>query len=147
MSGWAAPTRLAQSCKSCPSRQCICPSAQHPEAPGPKHILPQKAKPSRTSIQSFPKMLDHMSETNMNIPPGVGCALQVPNRAVQTGGGQGPQRVYSTVSLGATTSPQQCLLKANEVIALTVLYVPLTAITGNGTSYHSICKNMPRAPS
>lgn len=79
-----------------------------------------------------------MPRPNLKISLGRYCALPAPNRAAESGGGPGPQAVYSTAHLGATASSQRWLLKANK-LALVVLGVPLRAVTGNVTSCYSVC--------
>lgn len=100
-----------------------------------------KGKPSRTSIQPFPKTLGHMPQPwwHGNFP---GVLLRPPSakQSSTPGGGPGPQAVYSMASLGATTSSQRWLIKANKLLALDVLDVPLTAVAGNVTSQYSVCK-------
>lgn len=114
------------------------PPAAAPAGARPGARAAAKAKPSRTSIQSLPKRLGHMPRPNLKISLGRYCALPAPNRAAESGGGPGPQAVYSTAHLGATASSQRWLLKANK-LALVVLGVPLRAVTGNVTSCYSVC--------
>lgn len=70
---------------------------------------------ARLAGQHLPAWLKPLE---LKISSGFYCTLLVPHRAAWSGGRPGPRVVYSTGSLGPTTSPQQCLLKANKLLAL-----------------------------